>query len=65
MRLTNAALEVLQLLFINNRLLREIENIRGINSDNVIRRLLAMSLIKEVGRLETGRPILYGTTNEF
>lgn len=66
-RLTNAALEVLAIIVYKQPITRaEIENIRGINSDNVIRRLLAMSLIKEVGRLDTpGRPILYGTTNEF
>lgn len=67
MRLTNAALEVLAIVAYKQPITRaEIENIRGINSDNIIRRLLAMSLIKEVGRLDTpGRPILYGTTNEF
>lgn len=66
-KLTSAALEVLGIIAYKQPITRaEIENIRGINSDNIIRRLLSMSLIKEVGRLETpGRPILYGTTNDF
>src|SRR5690554_6813533 len=67
MRLTNAALEVLSIVAYKQPITRaEIEDIRGINSDNILRRLTAMSLIKEIGRLDTpGRPILYGTTNDF
>ncbi|MDD4120354.1 MAG: SMC-Scp complex subunit ScpB [Clostridia bacterium] len=44
----------------------DIEELRGINSDYVISMLLKLGLIDAIGRKETvGRPILYGTTNEF
>ena len=66
-KLSNASLEVLAIVAYKQPITRaEIEDIRGTNSDNIVRRLLAMSLIKEVGRLETpGRPIIYATTNDF
>ncbi len=66
-RLSNSALEVIAIVAYKQPITRaEIEDIRGINSDTMIRKLTAMSLIKEVGRLDTpGRPILYGTTNDF
>ena len=42
------------------------ESIRGINCDGVIRTLLERNLITITGRDDSpGRPILYGTTNEF
>ncbi len=44
----------------------EIERIRGVMSDGVIKNLIEKKLIKEVGRSDAvGRPILYGTTVEF
>ena len=44
----------------------EIEEVRGVNSDKVIKQLLSRSLIAELGHKDTvGRPILYGTTDEF
>jgi segregation and condensation protein B len=44
----------------------EIDSIRGVNSDGVVRNLLARGLIQELGRSEAaGRPILYGVTPEF
>jgi segregation and condensation protein B len=44
----------------------QVEAIRGVNSDSVLRTLVGRGLIEEVGRLEqVGRPILYGTTFEF
>lgn len=44
----------------------EIEAIRGVNSDGVLKTLEERRLIKEVGRKPVpGRPILYGTTPEF
>lgn len=66
-RLSNASLEVLAISAYKQPITRaEIEDIRGTNSDNIIKRLLAMSLLKEVGRLDSpGRPIIYGTTNDF
>jgi segregation and condensation protein B len=44
----------------------EVEEIRGVNTDQIIRSLMIRGLIAEVGRKEAiGRPILYGTTMEF
>jgi len=44
----------------------EIEKIRGVSSDHAVNRLVEYGLIKEVGRLDApGRPILFGTTDEF
>lgn len=44
----------------------EIEKIRGVSCDHAINRLLEFGLICEVGRLEApGRPILFGTTEDF
>lgn len=44
----------------------EIESIRGVNADYVIRSLLERNMITIVGRAATpGRPLLYGTTREF
>ncbi|MPN01392.1 Segregation and condensation protein B [bioreactor metagenome] len=45
---------------------QDIENIRQVNSDSVVLTLLNKNLICEVGRRETlGRPLLYGTTEQF
>jgi len=44
----------------------EIDAIRGVNSDAVLKTLLERRLIRQAGRRETvGRPILYATTDEF
>jgi segregation and condensation protein B len=44
----------------------EIEAIRGVNADYVLRTLLERNLITIVGRAATpGRPLLYGTTRDF
>ena len=44
----------------------EMEAVRGVNCDSVLRTLLSKGLIEEVGRLpQAGRPIVYGTTFEF
>ena len=44
----------------------EIEEIRGVNSDHAVNRLVEKGLVCETGRLETpGKPILFGTTMEF
>lgn len=65
--LSNAALETLAILAYNEPLTRgEIEEIRGVDSVYVVRRLLAKGLIKECGKSEKpGHPILYKTTDEF
>lgn len=44
----------------------EVEKIRGVNSDHAINRLIEFRLIQELGRLDApGRPLLFGTTEEF
>jgi len=44
----------------------EIEVIRGVNVDGVLKTLIEKNLVRIVGRKETvGRPILYGTSSEF
>ncbi len=66
-KLSRAALEALAIIAYRQPVTRpQIESIRGVNSDGVIRTLLHRGLIEEVGRLEqAGRPILYGTTFAF
>jgi segregation and condensation protein B len=66
-RLSQAALETLAITAYMQPITRpQIDQIRGVNSDGALRRLLSAGLIEEIGRLETpGRPILYGTTPEF
>jgi segregation and condensation protein B len=44
----------------------EIEKIRGVNCDYVLKTLLEKELLTVIGRAESvGRPLLYGTTKEF
>lgn len=66
-RLSPAALETLSIIAFKQPVTRqEVEYIRGVQSDGVINTLLERRLIKEVGRKDTiGRPILFGTTDEF
>jgi len=66
-RLSRAALETLAIIAYRQPITRAgIEAIRGVNSDSVVRSLLAKGLIEELGRAELpGRPLLYGTTSEF
>ena len=66
-KLSPAALEVLGIIAYKQPLTRpEVESIRGVSSDGVLRNLLSKGLIEEVGRLDTvGHPIQYGTTFEF
>ncbi len=67
LHLSQAALETLAIVGYAQPITRpQIEAIRGVGSDSVLRTLLNAGLIEEVGRAETvGRPILYGTTFEF
>ncbi|WAM34411.1 SMC-Scp complex subunit ScpB [Caldicellulosiruptor morganii] len=67
MALSQAAYEVLSIVALNGPVTRqEIEKIRGVGSENVIKNLLEKGLIKEAGRLETvGRPALYEVTELF
>lgn len=65
--LSQAALESLAIIAYKQPVTRiEIDEIRGVKSDRAILTLQEKNLIKESGRLEApGRPILYGTTEEF
>lgn len=66
-RLSMAALETLAIIAYRQPIIRaEVEELRGVNSDGVVKTLLERRLIKVVGRKEApGRPALYGTTREF
>lgn len=66
-KLSLPALEILAIIVYNEPVTRiDIDNIRGVYSGNMIRKLVAKGLVKEVGRSTLpGRPILYKTTNEF
>jgi segregation and condensation protein B len=66
-RLSRAALETLSIVAYSQPITRtEVEAIRGVSADGMIRFLLDRQLIKEVGKKETtGRPIQYGTTKDF
>lgn len=66
-RLSPAALETLSIIAYKQPLTKpELESIRGVNSDHIISALLEKYLIAITGRAETvGRPLLYGTTDEF
>ena len=65
--LSAAALETLSIIAYNPKITRaEIEQIRGVNSDGTIYKLLEYNLIEEVGRLDApGRPTIYSTTKDF
>lgn len=65
--LSNAAMEVLSIIAYKQPVTRSvIEQIRGVACDSLVNRLLERGLIEEVGRLDTpGRPMLFGTTEEF
>lgn len=66
-KMSAAALETLAIIAYKQPITRaEIEAIRGVNSDSVLRTLVGRGLVEEVGRLETvGHPVLLGTTFEF
>jgi segregation and condensation protein B len=66
-RLSRAALETLSIVAYSQPITRsEVEAIRGVSADGMIRFLLERELVKEVGKKEApGRPVQYGTTKEF
>ena len=66
-KLSRAAMETLSIIAYAQPITRsEIESIRGVSPDGMIRALLERELIREVGRKEApGRPTQYGTSNEF
>src|SRR6266498_708015 len=65
--LSRAALETLAIVAYQQPVTRpQIDSIRGVNSDSMMKSLLHKGLILESGRAEgPGRPILYSTTPEF
>jgi segregation and condensation protein B len=66
-QLSQAALETLAIIAYKQPITRvEIEEIRGVGADMMLRKLMARDLIRESGRSEAaGRPILYEVTEEF
>ena len=65
--LSQASIESLAIIAYKQPITRiDIDEIRGVKSESALQRLIERNLIREVGRLEVpGRPILYGTTDEF
>ena len=65
--LSPAALETLAIIAYNQPITRiMVDEIRGVSSVYVMRKLILKNLIKEVGKSEMpGRPILYGVTDQF
>lgn len=66
-RLSPAALEALAVIAYRQPCTRgDVERVRGVDSDYVIRSLMHRRLVVEVGRRDTpGRPVLFGTTFTF
>lgn len=65
--LSQAALETLAIIAYKQPITRiEIEELRGVSAEMMLRKLLVRNLIREVGRSDApGRPILYEVTEEF
>lgn len=65
--LSNASLETLSIIAYNQPIIKaDIESIRGVRCDKAIETLIERKMVKELGRLDKpGRPILYGTTEDF
>lgn len=65
--LSQSALETLVIIAYNEPITRiKVDEIRGISSSQMIRKLVAKGFLKEVGREDIpGRPLLYKTTDEF
>ena len=65
--LSQASIESLAIIAYKQPITRiDIDEIRGVKSESAIQKLVEKGLIKDIGRLEVpGRPILYGTTDEF
>jgi segregation and condensation protein B len=66
-RLSTSAMETLSIIAYKQPISKtEIENIRGVNCDYAVQKLLDKGLIEITGKAETiGRPMLYGTTPKF
>jgi segregation and condensation protein B len=66
-RLSTSAMETLSIIAYKQPISKtEIENIRGVNCDYAVQKLLDKGLIEITGKAESiGRPMLYGTTAKF
>ena len=66
-KISRAAMETLAIVAYSQPVTRaEIEKIRGVSADNMIRLLLEKDLVREAGKKDVpGRPVMYGTTKEF
>jgi segregation and condensation protein B len=66
-RLSKAALETLSIIaYAQPVTRRDVENIRGVSSDSIMRLLLEREYIRGIGKKDVpGRPMLYGTTKKF
>lgn len=66
-RLSTSAMETLSIIAYRQPISKtEIENIRGVNCDYAVQKLLDKQLIEITGKADTiGRPMLYGTTTKF
>ncbi len=66
-KLSIAALETLSIVAYRQPITKaELEQLRGVNSDGVIKSLLERRFIRIVGKKEVpGRPLIYGTSREF
>lgn len=66
-RLSKAALETLAIIAYSQPITRaEVESIRGVSADGMIKLLVSRAFIREVGKKDVpGKPVQYGTTREF
>jgi len=66
-KVSRAAMETLSIIAYSQPVTRaEVEKIRGVSADNMIRLLLEKGLIRETGKKDIpGKPALFGTTKEF
>ena len=65
--LTDVLLETLSIIAYKQPVTKlEIEKIRGVKSDHAVNKLVEYNLVSERGRMDApGKPILFGTTEEF
>ncbi len=65
--LTDVLLETLSIIAYKQPITKlQIEAIRGVKTDHAVNKLVEYNLVSEMGRMDApGRPILFGTTEEF
>ena len=66
-KLSAAAMETLSIIAFKQPITKqEVEHIRGVHVEKVLAKLIELELVRELGRKDVlGRPILYGTTDNF